>query len=142
MNRNDMLMFINANPACCLATVENDRPRVRGMLLYRADEKGLVFHTGDYKDLYRQVLENPYAEACFTSPDGGIQIRVSGKMEIVEDLDLKKEIVEARDFLRAWVYENGFEKLKVLRLGECTTTLWTFERNFAPKEYVTLTDAP
>lgn len=141
MNRNEMLQFINANPVCYLATVEDDRPRVRGMLMYRADEKGILFHTGDFKDLYRQVQDNPHAEVCFTSPDGRIQVRVSGTAEIVENPDLKKEIVQARDFLKAWVYENGFDKLKVLRIKDCIATLWTFERNFAPKEHIALTDA-
>ena len=65
MNRNEMLQFMNANPVCCLATVENGQPRVRGMLMYRADEQGILFHTASFKDLYRQVQENPLVEVCF-----------------------------------------------------------------------------
>lgn len=38
MNKTDILQFINDNPACTLATVEDNRPRVRGTLMYRADE--------------------------------------------------------------------------------------------------------
>jgi pyridoxamine 5'-phosphate oxidase len=140
MNRDDMIQFLNANPLCHLATLEEGQPRVRGMLLYRADSTGLLFHTAEQKDLYRQVRENPHAEACFISPDGHLQVRVRGEVEIVEDLDLKKEMVAAREFLQALVFENGYEVLKVLRMKNCVATLWTYELNFMPKVFMELTD--
>jgi pyridoxamine 5'-phosphate oxidase len=141
MTRDDMLVFLNANPVCSLATVEEGQPRVRGMLLYRADKNGLLFHTAEQKDLYRQVRENPHAEALFLSPDGHLQVRVRGKMEVVEDLALKKEMVERREFLQPLVYENGFDVLKVLRMKNCVALLWTYDLNFMPKVYVELTDS-
>ena len=139
MNKEDVMQFINANPACFLATVDEDRPRVRGMLMYRADNEGILFHTGEAKDLYRQILKNPRAEVCFISPDNRIQVRVSGTAEIVEDMDLKRAIVNDRDFLRPIVAQTGYDSLKVIRLTGCTATYWTFERNFLPKEYIDLT---
>ena len=138
MNKDGMIEFMNANPQCYLATVENGQPRVRGMLMYRADTGGLLFHTAEQKDLYRQARDNPHAEACFVSPDGHLQVRVRGEMEVVEDLELKKEMVEAREFLQAFVYENGFDLLKVLRMKNCVATLWTFDLNFMPKVFVEL----
>lgn len=45
MQRNEILQFMNANPTCYLATMENDQSRVRGMSMYRADEQGILFHT-------------------------------------------------------------------------------------------------
>ena len=140
MNRNEMLQFMNANPVCCLATVENGQPRVRGMLMYRADEQGILFHTASFKDLYRQVQENPLVEVCFISPDGSVQVRVSGRIESGDDMDLKNEIVQARDFLKPLVYPDGFDKLKLLRDRDCMATLWTYDLNFTPKEFVRLTD--
>jgi pyridoxamine 5'-phosphate oxidase len=138
MNRDDMIEFMNANPQCHLATIEDGRPRVRGMLLYRADKDGLLFHTAGQKDLFRQVLENPHVEVCFVSPDGHLQLRVRGEVSVVEDLELKKEMVEARDFLQPLVYENGFDVLKVLRVTKCVAILWTYELNFMPKVYLEL----
>lgn len=140
MTRDDIIEFMNANPLCFLATVEEGQPRVRGMHMYRADRKGLLFHTAEMKDLYAQVTRNPQAEACFVSPDGHLQVRVRGEIEVLEDLDLKKEMVEARDFLQSLVYENGFEVLKVLRLKNCVAVPWTFDLNFMPKVFVDLTD--
>ncbi|MRR14372.1 pyridoxamine 5'-phosphate oxidase family protein, partial [archaeon] len=91
MNKEEIIQFINANPACYLATIDDGRPRVRGMLMYRADSEGILFHTGGTKDLFRQILKDPHAEACFTSPDGGIQVRVSGTVKVIEDMELKRE---------------------------------------------------
>ena len=140
MTRDDLLQFLNANPLCSLATVEGGEPRVRGMHLYRAEASGLLFHTAEPKDLYRQVRENPRAEACFVSPDSHLQIRVRGEMEVVEDLELKKEMVNAREYLQPLVWSNGFDILKVLRMKNCTALIWTSDLDFMPKMPIELTD--
>ena len=93
MNREEILQFINANPSCHLATTDGNQPRVRGMLLYKTDTTGLVFHTGAFKTLYNQITQNKHVELCFNSKD--MQVRVAGIVEIIDDLNLKKEIVEA-----------------------------------------------
>jgi uncharacterized pyridoxamine 5'-phosphate oxidase family protein len=139
MKKEEVLAFINANPVCYLATVDDGRPRVRGMLLYRADSEGIIFHTGETKDLFRQILKDPHAEVCFTSPDGSLQVRVSGTAEVVEDMGLKREIVGSREFLQPIVAQTGYDGLKIIRITGCTATHWTFERNFLPKEYIDLT---
>lgn len=140
MKKNELLEFMNANPIFHLATVEGDKPHVRGMLLYRADEHGIIFNTGKIKDLYKQLTENPNVEMSFTNGifENLIQVRVSGTVEPVEDLDLKKEIVQKRDFLKAWVEEVGYGELAVFRLKEGVATVWTMATNIAPKEYVKL----
>jgi uncharacterized pyridoxamine 5'-phosphate oxidase family protein len=46
MNKSEILGFLNANPVFHLATVEGNKPHARGMLMYRADENGILFHTG------------------------------------------------------------------------------------------------
>ncbi|MCX6000860.1 MAG: pyridoxamine 5'-phosphate oxidase family protein [Chloroflexi bacterium] len=138
MNKSDLLALINANPACHLATVEGSTPHVRGILLYRADENGLVFHTGTNKDLHKQLSRNPKVELCFNDYQKSMQVRVSGSVELVPDMDLKKEIVAKRDFLKPWVQERGYEFLAVYRLRKGRATTWTMETNFAPKTYVEL----
>ena len=140
MNKKEILEFLNANPIFHLATVEGDKPHVRGMLLYRADENGIVFNTGKVKDLYQQLTENPNVEMSFTNGifENLIQVRVAGTVELLEDLDLKKEIVEKRDFLKPWVEEVGYEPLAVYRVKNGVAVMWTMATNVAPKEYVQL----
>jgi pyridoxamine 5'-phosphate oxidase len=105
VNKNEIFDFLNAYPVFHLATVEGNRPHVRGMLMYRADEQGIIFHTGKVKDLHRQLTENPHVEMCFNNGkfEDLVQIRIGGAVELVEDLGLKKEIVQKRDFLKPWV---------------------------------------
>jgi len=140
MDKNEIIALINQNPACYLATSENNVPHVRGVLIYRADEHGIIFHTGKFKDLYRQLIANPQVEFCFTNNDmqNLIQIRVNGRVEPDEDMALKKEIVSERVFLKPWVDEQGYDGLAVFRLKNGTATVWTMAGNFAPKTYIDL----
>jgi len=43
MDKNEIFNLINQNPVFFLAITDGDQPRVRGMLLYRADESVLYF---------------------------------------------------------------------------------------------------
>jgi pyridoxamine 5'-phosphate oxidase len=140
MNRAEIIEFINSNPASHLATVDGTRPRVRGMLIYRADEEGILFHTGASKDLYKQLLKNPNVELCFNNYKDNIQVRVSGQAEEVKDGVLKKEIVEARPFMKPWVEQYGEDMLAVFKVKNAIAIVWTMEANFASKSYVALQD--
>lgn len=140
MNKSELFEFLNANPVFHLATVEGNKPRVRGMLLYRADENGIVFHTGKMRELHRQLTENPQAELSFNngSSEDLTQVRVSGAVELTEDPELKKEIVRDRDFLKPLVEQMGYDFLAVYRLKKGVASIWTMRANLAPKEYVEL----
>ena len=138
MTSQEILKLVNENPAFHLATVEGDQPRVRGMLLFRADENGFIFHTASTKDVYAQIKQNPKAEMCFSC--GGVQIRVTGVLEENSDESLREEILAhpSRKFLQAWV-ENGIDKLlKVFVMKDCTAVTWTMDTNFAPKAPIKL----
>lgn len=142
MNKEEIFKLINSNPVFFLSTIDEDKPRVRGMLLYKADEHGILFHTASSKDLYSQVLKNPNAELCFSC--NGTQIRVSGKLEIIDDDSLKDEIYNhpTRKFLHAWK-ESGqlgdfYSNLIVFSLSHGTATAWTIADNFSPKSYISL----
>lgn len=125
-----------------VATVEGDQPHVRTVMLYRADENGIIFHTAVMKEFFQQIQNNPKAELCFNCES--MMIRVKGELEIVEDRQLLEEIVESpsRAFMRAWrdngVFDDFYNSVKVLRMKNGVATTWTMETNFAPKEYIQL----
>ena len=133
MTSSEIMKFLNAHPACHLATLENGKPRVRGMLMYRADEQGLLFHTGIGKALAKQIQNGAPAEACFNSPE--LQVRVSGTAQIVDDLELKKEIVAARPFMQPWVAQHGYDLLVVFRIVQCEAATWAMAATFEPTTY-------
>ena len=93
MTKEQIFDLLNSNLAFHLATIENGEPRVRAMKLYKADETGIVFHTGDFKDVYRQIIANPNVQMCFNDAKTGIQVRVRGFLEEVMDRDFKDEII-------------------------------------------------
>ena len=138
MDKHEILATINANPSFFLATLENGEPRVRGMLLYRADHEGILFHTGNMKDVYRQLLANPTVELCFLDHQKMLQVRVRGTARLIEDLQLKKEIVNSpgREFLKPLVENLGLDILAVFRVERCQALVWTMETNFAQKELI------
>lgn len=140
MTKKEILDFLTANPMFHLATVEGNKPHVRGMLLYRADENSIVFNTGKTKDLHKQLTANPNVELCFGNNnfEALMQIRISGTVELVEDLELKKEIIEKRDFLKPWIEREGYEPMAVYRMKKGVATVWTLATNFAPKEFIEL----
>jgi uncharacterized pyridoxamine 5'-phosphate oxidase family protein len=49
----DCIKFANDNPSSHLATIEGDQPRVRGMLMWVANETGFYYNTGVMKELYK-----------------------------------------------------------------------------------------
>jgi len=83
MNREEILQFLNKNPVCHLASTEGNQPRVRGMMMYKADSTGIFFHTGAFKSLYSQITRNRHVEICFNSQD--TQVRVAGIVEILDN---------------------------------------------------------
>jgi uncharacterized pyridoxamine 5'-phosphate oxidase family protein len=103
------------------------------MMLYRADASGLIFHTGRAKAVCRQLLANRRVEVCFNSQD--TQVRIAGVVEIVEDMDLKKEIVKARPFMKSWIEKHGYGLAWIFRVTQCRAAVWTMARNFQTTQY-------
>lgn len=138
MTENEMFKLMNENPVFHLATVDGDQPRVRGMLLFRADKNGIIFHTASTKDVFAQIMKNPKAEMCFSG--GGVQLRVTGVLKQVFDDKLREEIFShpSRAFLQAWK-DNGIDNLlQIFVMKSCTAVTWTMETNFEPKKPVSL----
>ncbi|MHB8124258.1 MAG: pyridoxamine 5'-phosphate oxidase family protein [Desulfitobacteriaceae bacterium] len=144
MTKQEIFELMNNNPAFFLATVDDNQPRVRGMLLYKADESGVLFHTGIMKDIFKQVMKNPKVEMCFNDFSRNIQVRVQGELELVDDNNLKDEISEhpTRQFLKSWkesgILQDFYNTFAVFRLRNGIATTWTIKMNFAPKVEIKL----
>lgn len=142
MNKEEIFKLIAANPVFSLATIDDGKPRVRGMLLYKADENGIIFHTGSFKDLYNQLILNPDVELYFNC--AGAQIRISGQVELINDNGLKDEIYDhpTRKFLQAWKdsgqVKDYYKDIAVFSLKDGIATTWTMADNFSKKSYINL----
>lgn len=144
MTKEQIFELMTGNPVFFLATVENGEPRVRGMSLYKADETGIVFHTGAMKELYKQIIANPNVQMCFNDMAKGIQVRVRGILEEIWDTNLKDEIVNhpTRAFLKKLREnssdENFYDSIRVFKMKNGIANVWTFDTNFASKEDIRL----
>jgi pyridoxamine 5'-phosphate oxidase len=134
MNKPEMLAFINKCGSGFLATADGNKARVRGMETFRADDKGIIMYTSKSKDVFKQASASPEVEVCYFNE--GFQLRVSGRLEIVEDEGIKKEIVAAKPFLKPMVDKAGYGALGVLRLAKGKATTWSMETIALPKTYV------
>ena len=139
LSKQEIFKLMNENPVFHIATMDGDQPRVRGMLLYRADENGIIFHTASTKDVFRQIMCNPKVELCFQGEN--CQIRVTGELvQIENDEKLREEIFAhpTRKFLQAWK-ANGIDGfLQIFCLKNGVATQWSMETNFDEKQFVNL----
>ncbi|MBN1799648.1 MAG: pyridoxamine 5'-phosphate oxidase family protein [Spirochaetales bacterium] len=139
MNKEQIFEFLNENGVAALATTDGERPYLRNVWTIKSDEKGILFHTSKMKDMFTQLMKNKNAEMCFLNEDKSVQIRVSGKARLIEDVTIKNDIVSKRPFLKEIEKQQGsLDFLAVFLLEHCIATVWTMESILAPKEYITL----
>ena len=145
INKQEIFDFLNSNLSFFLATVDDDEPRVRAMMLYNASEKGIVFHTGPFKEVYQQIQKNPHVQLCFYNQQQNMQVRVRGKLEKIDDRKTKEEIANhpTRTFMQGWkagceTEDDFYNMFSVFRLSNGVANVWTFESNFKPKEDIIL----
>lgn len=135
----EYIKFANDNPSSYLATVEDAQPRVRGMLMWFADKTGFYYNTGATKELYNQLQANPKVELCFFDPKtpNMKMMRVTGKVEFVNDLELKKKLVDARPFLKQMGLTPENPNLILFRVPKGEAYFWTMDTNMDPKKKIT-----
>lgn len=136
MNRSEILEFLKANPIAYVATVENGAPRVRAIAIYKVEEEGILLQTWKSKDLSKQLYQNPQAELCFYNQEAGLQVRVRGTFEPVEDSAAIKQAIEDRPFLKQFVDQG--QEVALFRLKEGVAHIWTKKTNFDPKTFIKL----
>jgi pyridoxamine 5'-phosphate oxidase len=140
MDTSKILELINANPVCHLATSEGDHPHVRAVFIFKADENGIIFHTGARKSLHAQLQKNPSVEFCFNDLAKNIQVRVQGQARFTKEPSLIREIIThpTREFLKPWIEEHGTDILAVYCIDNCQAAVWTMETNFEPTTFAPL----
>lgn len=118
--------LIKKNPVFHLATCDGDQPRTRILTTYRADKDGIIFILGKNKGVHKQLLKNPKVEFCYYDQNEGAMLRIAGKLEMVEDDNLKHEIVEKFKYLRPIKDRMSIDVFAVWRLpgGTGSAVLW------------------
>jgi pyridoxamine 5'-phosphate oxidase len=138
MTKDQILALINKTPYCALATTDGNQPRVRTVMILRADERGILFNTGKMKDLYRQIAANPEVELCFFEQTERVQVRVTGRLEEQRDAETVELVLAKLPFLKPIVEARGTDTLAPYVLKRGRATVWTMATNMDPKTFVDL----
>ena len=125
----DCIKFANENRVCYVATVDGDQPRVRTLLMWFADENGFYFATLSPKEFSKQLKKNPKVEVCFYNnpPElqGAKQMRVTGKIEFLDDKELVNRITQERAFLEQFAGQSLEGLWEVFRVHTGEAHFWT-----------------
>ena len=129
MDLQDCVKFASENPVCYVATMDGDQPRVRAFLMFFADESGFYFGTLSPKDFSKQLKKNPKVEVCFYNnppelPDAK-QMRVTGKIEFLDDKELVNRITQERAFLEQFAGQSLEGLWEVFRVHTGEAHFWT-----------------
>jgi len=118
---NKITEFLNKSGTFYLATIENNKPRVRP---FGAEFEGKIYIcTNNQKDVFTQILVNSNVEISSMVDDKWI--RLEGKLSIDNREEAKKAMLEANPPLRSMYNENDgiFE---VLYFTEATAKICSF----------------
>jgi uncharacterized pyridoxamine 5'-phosphate oxidase family protein len=134
MLTDEVLKFVQENPACCIATMDGDQARVRGFLAILFNDGNIYFTTGTMKRVYDQLVKNPKVELIFFTPDFRKTLRISGKIEIVDDLAKKQQLANERDYLKPFKDKADNPSFILLRLSHGSAFFWTMDMNMRERE--------
>ena len=160
MNFQDCIDFVLKNPNGFTATAEGNQPHVRPLTVWRADGTGIYFYLPKFKDVYRQLRENPKVEIAFhqpaapqelrtlpelgTVPDIGTLLRVTGRSEFLTDADTRKRLFDLHPWLKQLGDGTDNPMIAIFRIAEGEFSFWTLENNFQsnPAPKITFNNSP
>ena len=133
-NINKIDDFLNKAGVCYLATATDGKPHCRPIGFHLLRGEYIYFIISNNKDVYRQLLRNPYAE--IVASEDQVWMRYHGTVVFEEDGSRITQMLEAVPSLREKYGDDAEEKLAILHLEDAvcefrrmTTMLERFEVN-------------
>lgn len=113
-----------------IATIDNDKPRVRPFGAINIFENKLYFLTGKVKNVSKQIHNNPNVEISGFS--NGKWIRLEGKLVSDDRREAKVDMLEKNPELKS-MYSADDDNTEVLYITDATSTIYSFTE--APVTY-------
>lgn len=110
-----MITFFQTTKIFYIATIEENKPRVRPFGNIMNYQDNLYINSGKKKRFYQQVTINPYVEIC--AFDKGVWYRVEAKLVEVSDKEIFDKMLAEDAFVKKH-YENQIDNLAIFRLDE------------------------
>ena len=138
MDIQDCIKFANEHPDAYFATCDNGQPRVRGMMLWFADKTGFYFQSQSVKAFCKQLQKNNRVEVCFINSTGGKPskvMRITGLVSFIDDIELKKKVLEDRPFLKVMGINDPEDPvLVVFKIYSGEAFFWTLKDSMHESE--------
>lgn len=130
---NEVVKFLNENPVQYLATVGRDgKAKCRPFMFCFEKEGKLWFCTNNTKDVYKDMINNPYIELTVSSTDYA-WIRLNGKVKFENNMEVK-EACMANPIVQGQYKEASNPIFEVFYLEEAKAVIADFSGN-PPKEF-------
>ena len=110
--------FLNETKVFFLATTDGDQPKLRPLGAFIEEDGKLIFGVGDFKNVYRQLTQNPLVEIAACKPDGH-WLRYTGRAVFETDQKYAEQMIKAFD-LGAIYNEKTGNKLMTFHLEDAT----------------------
>lgn len=131
---NEVVKFLTENPVVYFATIDKEgKPNVRPFQYMLEEEGKLYFCTSNQKDIYNQVINNPYIELSTMSKEMA-WIRVKGKVVFSNNIDIKAKIISSSDLVRSIYQTPDNPTFEIFYIDNAEATIADFSGN-PPKNY-------
>jgi pyridoxamine 5'-phosphate oxidase len=126
MNFSDCVKFANRINTAYLATEDGDQPRVRPLGMWYADDSGFYFQSQSVKALCHQLQKNNRVEFSFFDPEASTVLRVSGVVDFINDIEVKRKCLEERAFLKDMGITTAEDpRLAIFKVYKGEAYFWT-----------------
>ncbi len=115
--------FLKEAKVYYLATVDENKPKVRPFGTIEIFEGKLYIQTGKKKDVSKQIQKNPYVEIC--AFNNGKWIRIAGKLVRDDRIEAKEHMLNQYPELKG-MYKADDDNTEVLYFEEALATIYSF----------------
>lgn len=102
-----------------LATVDGNQPKLRPLGAHMEMDDKVLFGVGDFKNVYKQMLENPLVEIVACKQDGH-WLRYTGKAVFETDAKYAEAMLDGAPHLRNIYNDETGHKLAMFHLEDAT----------------------
>ena len=115
--------FLKETQTYYLATIDDNKPRVRPFGTINLFEDKLYIQTGKSKDVYKQIIKNPNVEIC--AFHNGEWLRLSGRLINDDNFEAKKDMLDNYPSLKD-MYDPNDDNTAVLYFEDISGGIYSF----------------
>ena len=115
--------FLKSAGTYYIATVDNNKPKVRPFGTIEIFEDKLYIQTSKKKDVFKQISLNPNVEICAFL--NGKWIRLAGKLVVDDRVEAKRHMLDCYPNLKG-MYSETDPNTAVLYFESATATIYSF----------------